>query len=69
MIENKIDDYSKISGSCGDGFIDGKIERKEILGFNKKLKITRLGSGGLVVEFLKYGGMDIIIVYLFGDLA
>ena len=32
MVENKIDEYSRISGLCGDDFLDRKIERKEILG-------------------------------------
>ena len=32
-----VDDYSRISGSCGDDFLDRKIERKEILGCIKKI--------------------------------
>ena len=48
--EDKIDGYSRISGSCGDGFLDRKIERREIIGCIKK-KIG--GSDELVGELFK----------------
>ena len=59
MVENKIDEYSRIS--CREDFLDRKIERKEILACIKKIKNNKTGgSDGLVVELLKYGGMGMV---------
>ena len=44
LVENKIDEYSRISGLCGDDFLDRKIERKEILGCIKKIKNNKTGG-------------------------
>ena len=61
LVENKIDEYSRISGSCREDFLDRKIERKEILACIKKIKNNKTGgSDGLVGELLKYGGMGMV---------
>ena len=36
LVENKINDYSRISGSCGDNF--WKIEERRLQGALRKLK-------------------------------
>ena len=37
LVESKVNEYSRISGFCGDVFLDREIERKEILGCIKKI--------------------------------
>ena len=61
MVENKVEDYSRMSGVCRDDFLDKEIERKEILGCIKRIKNNKTGgSDGLVGELLKYGGMGMV---------
>ena len=61
LVENKIDEYSRISGSCREDFLDRKTERKEILACIKKIKNNKTGgSDGLLGELLKYGGMGMV---------
>ena len=61
LVENKVKDYSRMSGACRDDFLDKEIERKEILGCIKRIKNNKTGgSDGLVGELLKYGGMGMV---------
>ena len=43
MVENKIEDNSRISVTCEDTFLDKKIERKEILECVRKIKNNKTG--------------------------
>ena len=61
LVENKVEDYSRMSGVCRDDFLDREIERKEILGCIKRIKNNKTGgSDGLVGELLKYGGLGMV---------
>ena len=63
LVENKLEDYNRISATCEDAFLDKKIERREILECIRKIKNNKAGgSDGLVGELLKYGGMGMVLL-------
>ena len=44
LVENKIEDYSRISATCSDAFLDKKIKRGEILECIRKIKNNKTGG-------------------------
>ena len=51
---------SSLSQMCEAESLDGGIEKEEIAKFIQKLKKKTGGSGGLVGELLKYGGLGMV---------